>query len=228
MKPIVLFFCLVFSFGFFMCCSGAKNQVEISKSKTQYFRPQASTTLLKGDQVHFEVWVDNHKWEIFDSSDTVFVDFKNLLGSQGTGLSHVLRHHSGDSMAIIQQINTHADFEILHQTLSKSLEQGKGRIISEDIRTVNGSDILFVKWKENLGTSKIVWLSYYLSNTSGHMRLAGGTTEDLLAEYESDIFDLLNGLADAKLKVSPNITADEDIERKPFKYNGLLKKGLIN
>lgn len=227
MKPIVFFFCLVLSFGFFMCCSGAKNQVEIIKSETQYSRPQASTTLLKGDKVHFEVWVDKHKWEIYDSSDTVFVDFKNLLGSQGTGLSHVLRHHSGESMAIIQQINTHADFEILHQTLSQSLEQGKGSIISEDIRKVNGSDILFVKWKENLGTSQIVWLSYYLSNTSGHMRLAGGTTEDLLAEYESDIIDLLNGLADAKLKVSPNITADEDIESKLFKLNSLLKKGLI-
>ncbi len=77
---------------------------------------------------------------------------------------------------------------------------GKGSIVNEDIRKVNGSDMLFIKWMEDLGTSKIVWLSYYLSNKSGHMRLACGTTEELLTEYESDIIDLLNGLVDSKLR----------------------------
>jgi hypothetical protein len=33
------------------------------------------------------------------------------------------------------------------------------------------------------------------------MRLAGGTTEDLSAEYEADITDLLNGLVDSNLKL---------------------------
>jgi hypothetical protein len=112
----------------------------------------------------------------------------------------VLRHNSGESMAIIQEIQTPTDFEILHKTLSESLSTGKGSIVSEDIRKVNDSDILFIKWMEDLGTTKIVWLSYYLSNKSGHMRLACGTTEELLTEYESDIIDLLNGLVDSKLR----------------------------
>lgn len=59
------------------------------------------------------------------------------------------------------------------------------------------------------------------------MRLAGGTTEDLLTEYESDIIDLLNGLVDSNLKIRPKINAEEDIEKKLSKLNSLLKKGLI-
>ena len=227
MKPIILFFSMMVSFGFIFHCSGVNNQIDIDKSEIQYSKPDASNELLKGDKVDFELWVDNRKWQIYDSTDSIFIDFRNMLGTQGTGLSHVLRHNSGESMAIIQEIHTHADFEILHQTLMESLSNGKGSIVSEDIREVNGSDVLYIKWMEGLGTSKIVWLSYYLSNKSGHMRLAGGTTEDLLMEYESDIIDLLNGLVDSKLKISPNITADEDIEKKLSKLSSLLKKGLI-
>jgi hypothetical protein len=132
---------MVISFGFIFSCSGVNTQVELEKSRIQYSKPQASTKLIKGEKVDYELWVDKNKWEIYDSSDTVFIDFRNMLGSQGTGLSHVLRHNSGESMAIIQEIQTATDFEILHKTLSESLSTGKGSIVSEDIRRVNGSDI---------------------------------------------------------------------------------------
>ena len=200
MKPIIFSFFMTISFGFVFSCTGVNSQVELEKSGIQYSMPQASTKLIKGEKVDYELWVDKNKWEIYDSKDNVFIDFRNMLGSQGVGLSHVLRHNSGESMAIIQEIQTPTDFEILHKTLSESLSTGKGSIVSEDIRKVNDSDMLFIKWMENLGTSKIVWLSYYLSNKSGHMRLACGTTEELLTEYESDIIDLLNGLVDSKLR----------------------------
>ena len=227
MKPIGLFFFTAISIGFIFSCTGVKSQVEIDKSDIQYSKPQASTKLVKGEKVGYELWVDSTKWEIYDSKDAVFKDFRNMLGNQGTGLSHVLRHNSGESMAIIQEIQTSADFEILHKALSESLSMGKGNIVSEDIRRVNGSDMLYVKWMEDLGTSKIVWLSYYLSKKNSHMRLAGGTTEDLLAEYESDIIDLLNGLVDSNLKMQPKLNAAEDIETKLSKLNSLLKKRLI-
>jgi hypothetical protein len=210
MKYRISFFFMAISFGFIFSCTGVNTRVEINKSGIQYSKPQASTKLIKGGKVDYELWVDKNKWEIYDSRDTVFIDFRNMLGSQGTGLSHVLRHNSGESMAIIQEIPTPADFEILHKTLSESLSMGKGSIVSEDIRRVNGSDILYIKWMEDLGTSKIVWLSYYLSNKTGHMRLAGGTTEDLFAEYESDIIDLLNGIDDSNLKPRPKFSAEED------------------
>lgn len=200
MKPIIFSFFMTISFGFVFSCTGVNSQVELEKSGIQYSMPQASTKLIKGEKVDYELWVDKNKWEIYDSKDNVFIDFRNMLGSQGVGLSHVLRHNSGESMAIIQEIQTPTDFEILHKTLSESLSTGKGSIVSEDIRKVNDSDMLFIKWMEDLGTSKIVWLSYYLSNKSGHMRLACGTTEELLTEYESDIIDLLNGLVDSKLR----------------------------
>jgi len=199
MKPKILFFFMVLSFGFIFGCTGVNTQVEIGKSGIQYSKPQDSTKLIKGEKVGYALWVDQNKWAVYDSNDTVFIDFRNMLGSQGTGLSHVLRHNSGESMAIIQEIQTATNFEILHKSLLESLSTGRGSIVSEDIRKVNGSDILYIKWMEDLGTSKIVWLSYYLSKKTGHMRLACGTTEELLTEYESDITDLLNGLVDSNI-----------------------------
>ena len=199
MKPKILFFFMVLSFGFIFGCTDVNTQVEIGKSGIQYSKPQDSTKLIKGEKVGYALWVDQNKWAVYDSNDTVFIDFRNMLGSQGTGLSHVLRHNSGESMAIIQEIQTATNFEILHKSLLESLSTGRGSIVSEDIRKVNGSDILYIKWLEDLGNSKIIWLSYYLSNNTGHMRLAAGTTEDLLAEYETDIIDLLNGLVDSNI-----------------------------
>ena len=228
MKPNIFFFFMAISCGLFFGCSGANSQFEIDKSDIQYSKPEASTKLVNGGKVGYELWVDGNKWEIYDSRDAVFKDFRNMLGSQGAGLSHVLRHHSGESMAIIQEIHTAADFQILHKTLSESLSMGRGSIVSEDIRQVNGSNILYIKWMEDLGTSKIVWLSYYLSKKTGHMRLAGGTTEDLLAEYESDIIDLLNGLVDSNSKTPPKINAAQVNETKLSKLDSLLKKGLIS
>jgi len=200
MKPQNLFFFIALSFGFIFCCSGVNTQVEIGKSAIQYSKPKDSTKLIKGEKVDYALWVDQNKWAVYDSNDTVFIDFRNMLGSQGTGLSHVLRHNSGESMAIIQEIQTATNFEILHKSLLESLSTGRGSIVSEDIRKVNGSEILYIKWMEDLGATKIIWLSYYLSNKTGHMRLACGTTEELLTEYESDIIDLLNGLVDFKLR----------------------------
>ena len=226
MKLRIIFFIMAISVGFMISCSGVNTKDKFNKSSIQYFKPQASTKLIKGEKVNYELWVDKHKWEIYDSKDTVFKDFKNMLGNQGTGLSHVLRHNSGESMAIIQEIPTPTDFEILHKTLSESLSMGRGSIVSEDIRGVNGHDILYIKWIEDLGNSKIVWLSYYLSNKSGHMRLAGGTTEDLLADYESDLIDLLNGLTDSHMEIQPKINAEEASEKKLSKLNSVLKKGL--
>ena len=217
----IIFFFTAINIAFIFSCSGVNTNTELDKSSIQYFKPQASTKLIEGETVNYELWVDKNKWEIYDSKDRVFKDFKNMLGNQGTGLSHVLRHNSGESMAIIQEIPMPADFEILHKTLSESLSMGKGSIVSEDIRGVNGSDVLYIKWVEDLGNSKIIWLSYYLSNNTGHMRLAGGTTEDLLAEYESDLIDLLNGLVDSKTQIRPKMSAEEAAEKKLTKLNSV-------
>lgn len=227
MKPLIIFLLMVLSSGFVFGCAGVNDRLEIDRSRIQYSRPQSSTIVIKGDRVAYELWVDNEKWEIYGSKDAEFIDFRNMQGSQGTGLSHVLKHRSGESMAVIQEIRKPADFGMLHETLSESLSTGIGSIISEEIRTVNGWDMLFVKWMEDLGNSKIVWLSYYLSNGSGHMRLAGGTTEKLLAAYESDIIDLLNGLVDSYKKTSSAVAGEEDIEMKLTKLKRLLKSGLI-
>ena len=227
MKPKILFFFLMSGCGFIFCCAGVNNRLDIEKSGIQYSRPHASTKLIKGNRVAYRLWVDSHKWQIYDANDREFIDFSNMQGDQGAGLSHVLKHRSGESMAVIQEIRTPADFGTLHKSLSESLSMGMGSILKEEIRTVNGKDVLFVKWMEDLGTSKIVWLSYYLSNGTGHMRLAGGTTEKLLTAYETDIVELLNGLVDSEGKMPPAVTAEEDIEKKLSKLKRLLKSGLI-
>lgn len=228
MKPIKLFIFIAISCGLILCCTGVNNRIDLANSDIQFSRPRSSTKMIKGGKVAFELWIDKNKWAVYDSKDAGFMDIRNMQGGRGAGLSHVLKHNSGESMAIIQEISTPANFKTLHKALSESLSLGIGRIIDEEIRSVNGSEVMFIKWIEDLGTSKIVWLSYYLSNKTGHMRLAGGTTENLLAKYESDIAELLNGLVDSESPISATVVAEkEDIEKKLLQLKKLLKKGLI-
>lgn len=227
MKPRILILFITAGCAFLLSCTGVNPRIEMDKSDIQYTRPLAATKMIKGDKVAYELWIDKNKWEIYGSKDAGFIDFRNMQEGQGTGLSHVLKHDSGESMAIIQEIRAPTNFGTLHETLAESLSTGQGSIVDEEIRTVNGSDMLYIKWIEDLGDSKIVWLSYYLSNSGGHMRLAAGTTEQLLAEYESDIMELLNGLVDSDVGIPSTVVAEEDIESKLSKLNRLLKNGLI-
>ena len=94
MKPIISFFFMVISFGFVFNCSGVNNQLEVNKSDIQYSKPQASTNMIKGEKVGFELWVDNHKWEIYDSKDTVFIDFRNMLVPGGRIVARAGRHRA--------------------------------------------------------------------------------------------------------------------------------------
>lgn len=228
MKQKILLLFMAVSCGFIFSCSGVNSRLEIEKSAVHYSKPRSSTKLLKGEKVAYQLWIDKSKWEIFGSKDAGFLDFRNMQGSRGTGLSHVLKHNSGESLAVIQEINKPADFGTLHKALSESLSMRQGSIISDEIRTVNGSEILFIKWIEDLGTSKIVWLSYYLSNKTGHMRLAGGATEQLFAIYKSDIVGLLNGLVDSDSRLPTTAKDEQKIEKKLSKLKRLLKAGLIS
>ncbi len=227
MRPRSFIFLVAISCGILLSCAGANNRYDIAKSGIQYSSPPASTGMIRGGNVAYQLWVDISKWEIYGTDDAGFIDFQNMQSGRDTGLSHVLKHRSGECMAITQEIPKPADFEKLHKTLAESLAMRKGAVLSEDIRTVNGTDMLYIKWIEDLGASKIVWMSYYLLNETGHMRLAVGTTEQLLAPYESDMIDLLNGLANSSLHGAPALAAGDDVESKLTRLKKLLKNGLI-
>ena len=227
MRQSSIIFFVAISCVVLFSCAGANTQLDIGKSGVQYSSPRTSTGTIRGGNVAYQLWVDTNKWEIYGSDDAGFIDFQNMQRGRDTGLSHVLKHRSGECMAITQEIPKPADFGKLHKTLTESLAMRKGAVISEEIRTVNGSEMLYIKWIEDLGASKIVWMSYYLLNETGHMRLAVGTTEQLLATYESDMIDLLNGLANSDLRGSPAIVAEDDIESKLTQLQKLLKNGLI-
>ena len=55
---------MAIGFGFFFSCSGVDTQVELEKSRIQYSKPQASTKLIKGVKVDYELWVVKINWVI--------------------------------------------------------------------------------------------------------------------------------------------------------------------
>ena len=91
-------------------------------------------------------------------------------------------------------------FEIPISTLKDvALENGRDvspdlKIVKEEYRNVNGLDLLLMQMDGTIQGIKFSYYGYYYSNESGTVQFLTYTSQNLLAEYKSDIEDLLNGL----------------------------------
>ena len=68
------------------------------------------------------------------------------------------------------------------------------KIITEEYRMVNGKKIFFMQLNGSIDGIKFTYLGYYYSSEGGTIQFVAYTTQNLLNEFKSEMFDLLNGL----------------------------------
>jgi len=135
----------------------------------------------------------------------------------------IIIHKSQRILCIVHEEGIHSSF----QTVSTAAIHSENNVIYEKTRKVNGQDVLYIKsYPKDPETSNFIYCWYFLTNKSGMVAVAVATKKDLFSEYESHIFDLLNGLVDSSLEpqIQPIV---EDIESKLIKLKNLRDKGLI-
>jgi len=67
-------------------------------------------------------------------------------------------------------------------------------IVFKEKRTVNGTDVWFLKMDGEVDTVPIVYCGYYYGGKGGTVQVVAFTAKTLFSEFEKDFMDFLNGL----------------------------------
>jgi hypothetical protein len=223
MKLKYLYFTTLIIISFIFACAGYDSQVKIHKSHIQYFKSHTYDYFIRGETADYALWLDETNWRVLKPDDPEFEALKDVLfGNYKFDYKFLLMHKSNKVFALIEDVLIPATIEKLDRVSSKLINRVGGRIISKEIRFVNGNEVLYVKhaW------ANWIYCSYYYSNKTGTVIIVAFTAEFLFSEYASDIFDLLNGLDDSNSTIQPT-KSGEDIETKLLKLKNLRDKGLI-
>ena len=85
--------------------------------------------------------------------------------------------------------------ELAGIALNFLLNQGSDvKAVNKEYRVVNGNKVLFTESDATISGIKVTYLTYYYSNSRGSSQLIAFTGRKLADKYESEIFELLNGL----------------------------------
>lgn len=201
-----------------------KSPVEIKRSGIEYSKPQLSSQVVKGKRVEYELWFDK-KWQIVDPKSNDYKFFKEVAKENNMKFNHLLFDSSGEIFVITQESRIPNTLEAIAIYDSKEINLMKGNITNQEIRSVNGSDVLYIKYDLTAASIKWVYLNYYLSNKTGAVRVVCYTADHLFAEHESDMINLLNGLVDPHSEAQPQ--SDGSIETKLLELKNLMNRGLI-
>jgi hypothetical protein len=215
------------AFIWIISCAGMNSQIELEKSGIQYSKPQTSTQLVKGEKVEYELWFNKNKWKVLNHENPNYKIVEEHAKNNNIYISHVLlSYNSNEITAMTEESRVPITLETIFKYNSKLIRARGSHIISSDVRMVNGNNVLYIKFGATIDSIKWIYLNYYLSNKTGAARVMVGTTENLFAEHESDMIDLLNGFVDPNSKIKPT-KSDNDIESRLIKLKKLMDKGLI-
>ncbi|MCD4677202.1 MAG: SHOCT domain-containing protein [Desulfobacula sp.] len=224
MKSIFVYPVTFLAFIFIIGCVTTNPPTALERSLVRYSKPQTASQLIKGEKIEYELWYNANKWEVLDPIDSLYTDMKKEAEKLGSAanFNHVLMNVVTGDFAITQEYR----FPITYESILKKIDIGKGYFINKEIRSVNGTYVLYIKYGLTVGPIKLVFLNYYLSNKTGCIRVFSYMEENLFAEREPDIMNLLNGLVDPYLEIPPP-KSDDDIETKLLKLKDLMDSGLI-
>ncbi|MGE3525472.1 MAG: hypothetical protein AB7I33_06085 [Gemmatimonadales bacterium] len=146
----------------------------------QYQRPAASTAqmvILPGVQLFY----DPHKWKPTEDHE------RGRLG---------LEHVAGDGYALIIKERLQMKLDAIRLIAIKNALAAApdAEIVSQDIRKVNGSDVICLRIEGTTSGVPFTYLGYYWTGPAGTVQLVTYTGQNLYDEYKADFLNLLNGL----------------------------------
>jgi hypothetical protein len=141
--------------------------------------------LVKSEKVNCGVWLDPKKWK-FNKSDE----------NEESELSFTLAGQDAYGMLISERI------EIPLESLKEiALANGKEvssdlEIVKEQIRKVNGVQMLCLQMNGTIQGVKFTYFGYYWSSEKGTVQFITYTSQNLFTKYKPDLEELLNGFVE--------------------------------
>ncbi len=149
----------------------------------EYNKPSKSKKFLKGDKDAYGIWYDDKKWILQDSLPTRDVTF-------------AFSHLGGEGFALVIAERVELSRDKLKEIALKNAKEVAPdiKIVNEEIRKVNGYDVLMLQLKGTIEGVTFVYYSYYYTGKIGAVQFITYTSDNLFSEYRDDFEDLLNGL----------------------------------
>jgi hypothetical protein len=137
-------------------------------------------TLHTGSRVHYGIWADNSKWTRMESSQPKDMSF---------------RHVKGDAFASVLAERIQIPLETMKKLIVKNAESGIADLVVTESTTqqVNGREILHLRMHGNSDGIPFEYMIYVISGEFGTIQLFTYTGANLIAEYEKDFLEFLNG-----------------------------------
>ncbi len=156
---------------------------EIETNNFRFMRSPESTFLVESKILNVGVYINPEKWS-----------FKKGETNGNSEYDFQLVEQDAYAMAITERI------EVPLVTLKGlALENAQivapdTKIVDEEYRTINGIKMLYLQMDGTLKGIPFTYFGYYYSNKKGTVQLICYTSQSLVAEYKSSLFELLNGL----------------------------------
>ena len=177
-------------FIFLAGCPDSGSKVQIEKSAVRYEKPAASTKVIRGRHVEFELWYDEGLWKIYESVNPAAKTAERASKKSNILMSNV----TNDVYVSIQESYELMPYGESYKHLAKWIRVNKGQVLAKEIRNVNGTDILFVKSRVEADSKLMISINYVLKNKSGGVSVTAAVPEVSFERHKTAISELMNGL----------------------------------
>lgn len=152
-----------------------------------YVKDESATFQLKSTKISMGFWLDPKKWS-FQKSKT------------NEDAEYSLNYKDGDLYAMIITEKVEVPLNSLKQiAVSNGRDAAPDlKVISEELRTVNGIQVLMLHMTGTIQGMKFTYFGYYYSNSSGVVQFMTMTTTNQFEEFKLECEQLLNGLTEIK------------------------------
>ncbi len=105
------------------------------------------------------------------------------------------RHRDGDTLVMVIAERLQIPLQTLKQIAIDNAKAGSDRVevVSEEMRMVNGNEILCLKMNLETQGIQFTFYNYYYSGPEGAIQVVTWTGSNLFREFEQDMSNLLNG-----------------------------------
>lgn len=152
-------------------------------NETNFIKSKNLTFLVKSNKLKIGIWIDSKSWSFEKGTDNEQNEYQ-------------FQKKGEDLYAMLISEKMQIPLETMRLV---AVQNAKGvapdiKIVKEELRNVNGIQVLMMQMAGTIKGIKFVYFGYYYSNENGTVQLLTYTSEALFAEYEKDMEIFLNGL----------------------------------
>lgn len=160
-----------------------KNNDSIATNPNEFKKPVAANFLLKSKNAPAGIWLNSKKW-----------NFVKSVGDASEYSFSLKENSSVGAQVIIESLGM--DLKSLRKLAIQNMQSATSqfKIVREEIRSVNGSTVLFVHSDAVVEGIKINYLTYYFTDSVSTIQFIGYVSKNMLEKYTGTVEELLNGL----------------------------------